>query len=616
MTLDKKLVNRIYRQQVLAADDILDYQSYDDIVAMKWDGIPNLKDEDYYVEFIDTTGRDIVQQAVNIYSTQKPKWDILPRGIGDIDTAEEFERVIEWYMWKAAQCGETRFHDESMISACKYNKICGQLEWLKGEDDYYYFHVSIYHPSTVRYEYGVKLNWVSVVNNVSAVSIVEKWQDYESDKGIEAALKKIEELANDDPEQRMMYVDYTDKDRRYVYCYPVSDTTIDDSLGYDDDGKEQVDCILIQDKKNALGFINWSIARGVGDPLLAPLLKGGQYDRINDEESILRTKAMRIVFEPMYMQEGREDADADIDYSGGQVVMKVPTGARMTKMNSTPLDPAFSQLVGQDRGSITESIGISSSASMQTGSNVQNSTLTNQIKLRLAQLDPYKKVDEQFMAGLAYLMFKWAKKKDRILKGQVLYDKNSKDPTKESYKRGEEIDIDPEKINLDALYIECRILPNNENDKLQITNQISMLKQSGIHIPDDEFIEMLYMGDPSVLNAKWEKQELNSAVFQAKQKEILNEVDISMQKQLQEFGAMLQVKTQEAMMQMQQAQAQGQGQGTPPGQQGAPAGQEAAQQGQPMPSDAAASGMGADAGMGGMPPQEMNPGMTQQERPQ
>src|SRR5688572_5382117 len=117
--MDKKLIKRISRQWTLREPERKEFSGYDGIVAMEWDGIPNLKDRDEYVEFRDTTGRDIVQQAVNIYSTERPKWDVLPRGIGDIETAEEFERIIEWYMWKAAQMGEKPFHSEALLNACK-----------------------------------------------------------------------------------------------------------------------------------------------------------------------------------------------------------------------------------------------------------------------------------------------------------------------------------------------------------------------------------------------------------------------------------------------------------------------------------------------------------------
>ena len=614
MTLDKTLINRIYRQYELAEEEIEDYTAYDDIVAMKWEGIPNLRDEDYYVQYIDTTGRDIVQQAVNIYSTQRPKWDVLPRGLGDVDTAEEFERVIEWYMWKAAQMGRKRFHSEALINACKYNKVCAQLEWVDN-----YFCVKIYHPSSVVYEYGNKLQWVSVVNNVTAVSIIEHWSAYAKEgweekttRGdqIGKALRKIQELSDDDPGQRMMYVDYTDDKRRYIYCFPVSDERIDDSFGYDDNGKEKDDVIVIQDKTNELGFINWAIAEGEGDPLLSPLLKGGMYNRINEEETILRTKAFRIAFEPMYLQQGREDADATIDYSGGEVVMKAPQGASITKLNATPLDPAFGQLAAQDKNAMTNAIGIASSSTMMA-SNIQHSTLQEQIKLRLAQLEPYKRITEQAFVQIAYLMFKWAKKKDKILKGQVLYTQNSKAVEKGNYERGSEINIEPAQINLDALYIECRILPNNDNDKLQITNQIAMLKQSGIAIPDDEFMEMLYMGSPDILRARYEKQEIRNAALQAKLKEIVAEVDIAMQMKMKQFDAQLNMQVQQAQMQQQQAQMQQQQQMP----QGAPQGQVPPQDGMPMPSDATTQGQGMNAAQGGMPPQQANPELTQGMRP-
>ncbi len=607
--MDKKLINRISRQWTLTEKERSDYAGYDDIVAMKWDGIPNLKDEDYYVEFRDTTGRDIVQQAVNIYSTQRPKWDVLPRGLGDIDTAEEFERIIEWYMWKAAQMGRTPFHSEALINACKYNKICGQIEWT----DEYAFCVKIYHPSTVVYEYGSKLQWVSVVNNVTAVSIIEHWSDYAKPNWVDkltkgdsigSALKEIQKLADDDPEQRMMYVDYTDNKRRYTYCYPVNDETVDDSLGFNDSGEvkdlgngygsKETDFILIQDKANELGFINWAIAEGIGDPLLAPLLKGNLYNNINDAESLKRTIAFRRAFYPMFIQQGREDADADIDMSGAQVVLKTPTGASITPTVPPPLDATFNELSAQDRNIMTNSLGISSTATLEA-SNVQHSTLTDMIKLRLAQLDPYKKVDEQFNVQIAYLIFKWSKKKEKILKGQVLH-------ASETRQRGSEISIEPDDINLDALYIECKILPNNENDKLQITNQIAMLKQSGIPIPSDEYVEMLYMGSPDVLRAKWEKEQLRDAVLQANLKEIISAVDEAMQMRMAQFTADLQQQGQAQQMAMQQ-----QAQGALPQQ--APV-----QQGQPLPSDAMTQGMGMNAGMGGMPPQEANSGITQAQR--
>lgn len=575
---------------------------YDKIVAMEYRGIPNLKDKAYYVEFIDTTGRDIIQQAVNIYSTQKPKWNVLPRGLGDLDTAKEFEKTIEWYMWKAAQKGRKRFHTEALINSCKYNKVCAQLEWKKDESGNEYPCVKIYHPNTVVYEYGSELQWVAVVNNVTAVSVIEHWNDYAKPNWTEKltkgdsigkALKTLQELSDDDPEQRVMYIDYEDKNKRYTYFYPVTGTEVDDCFGLDDKGNPNADVVIIQDKENKNGYINWAIAEGEGDPLLAPLYKGNYYNNINDLESLKATQLFRRAFFPMFMKHGRQGESVDVDFSGDEVVMEAPDGSQITQTVPPPLDSGFNELSAQIQGKMVNSIGISSSASMQI-SNVQHSTLQDQIKLRLAQLEPYKRVTEQVFTQIAYLIFKWAKKKDKTLQGSVLYPSKSDG---KAFEQGSEVKITPDQINLDALYITCDILANNANDRLQVTNQIAMLVQSDIPIPTSEYIEMLGLGDPDVLLERAEAEKLRRTVLAANLQELMNEPVKKMQMEMATFQAQLQQQQQMA-------------QGANPN-----AGQVAPQQGMPLPSDATAQGLGADASMGGVPPQEANAEITRNMRP-
>lgn len=90
-----------------------------------------------------------------------------------------------------------------------------------------------------------------------------------------------------------------------------------------------------------------------------------------------------------------------------------------------------------------------------------------------------------------------------------------------------------------------------------------MLKQSGIAIPDDEFMEMLYMGSPDILRARYEKQEIRNAALQAKLKEIVAEVDMTMQMKMKQFDAQLNMQVQQAQMQQQQQQMQAQQQQMP-----------------------------------------------------
>jgi len=132
-----------------------------------------------------------------------------------------------------------------------------------------------------------------------------------------------------------------------------------------------------------------------------------------------------------------------------------------------------------------------------------------------------------------------------------------------------------------------------------------MLKQSGIAIPDDEFMEMLYMGSPDILRARYEKQEIRNAALQAKLKEIVSEVDMAMQMKMKEFDMQMQQQMQQAQMQAQQQQQMPQGEMP---------GQVPAQQSMPMPSDAMTQGQGMDASNGGMPPQQANPEITQAMR--
>lgn len=590
--MDKKIVNRISRQYTLSKEVLDSFIKYDGIVNMDWEGIPNLKDEDYYVEFRDTTGRDIVQQAVNIYSTQRPKWDVLPRGLGDIEIAEQMERIIEWVMWKANQMGRKRFTIESLMHACKYNRVCGQIEWT----DDYSFCVKLYHPSTVLFEYGAKLSWVSVVNNVTGASIIEHWSSFYKEDGkddISKAMKKIEKEVDDDPEVRYMYIDYTDEKRRYTYCYPVSGEQIDESFGYDDDGKAIDGLIVIQDKKNELGFINWAISEGEGDPLLAPLLNGGQYQRINEEETLLRTKAFRTALAPTILQTGREDADAEVSYQGDTTIIKAPNGARLEKWQADTIDPAFATLTSIDRNLITQSLGISSTSTLEA-SNVQNSTLRQLASLRLAQLDQYKQVVEQFNVQLAYLVFKWAKKKDKVLKGSVLRD--SKGSGGIDYKQGTEIQIEPDDIVLDSLYITCKIMRNLEDDKMVTANFITMMKQAEIPIPSSQLIEMFDWGSPEILNEEYEKEQIRKASLGITLQKMQRELEEEFQKRMKEFDAQLQMQMQQASQQM---MAQAQGAVPMEGQAGAVA----PQQGVPLPSDQMMQGQGFNAAAGGTPPQ-------------
>jgi len=611
---DVKLVNKIKRQSTLMENEIKDMYDYDRIVAMEWDGIPALSGKEYCVEYIETAGRDIIQQSTNVYAISRPKWDVFPRGAGDVDAAEEMERTIEWFFKKAAAEGRRPYYAEGMTHIGKYNKVCSQLEW----QNEYGFCVKNYHPGTIRYEYGSRLHWIAVVDVVSAVSVIEKWDEfsdesrtegartkksggiYDADK-IGAALKKVQKLIDDDESQMMMYVDYTDNKRRFTYCYPWNQANADEELGYSDSGEPVDGMVEIQDKPNSLGFINFVVTENEGDPLLAPLLKGKYYDNMNDLMTVQATSIFRSGISPVLLQEGNPDADIDIDHSGDQIVAKAPYGTRISPLNPPPLNPAYEMLLAQMRQRMSNSLGVQNVSQAQV-SNVQHATYDAQVKMWLLQFEPNKRTAERHYVSLAKLMLMWAKKKNVVLKATRMYSKPDGKP------KGQQILIDPEVIDLDSLYIQCKILANNPTDVLQLVNQISMLKQSGVRIPDTEFVEQLDMGDPEMLGELYEAQEVRTATLQSAVKTIVQEADqimaqfqMQLQMQMAEFQAGMQQQMQQAQMAQQAQTQQTQGATAPEG-------------GSPLPSDQAMSGQGFNAGQGGMAPQAANPEITQAQR--
>lgn len=575
--MDKVILRKIKRQMKLKESEKAAMRAYNDICNMKWDGITTLKDREWYVEFKDPTGRDMIQQAVNIYATHNPKWEVMPIGEGEIDESERKERWYEWHMRLVNSHGEEAPFPKMLTHSTKYNMIAAQLDfrpyWDKSEDAKAYpFCVKVYEPTIVYDEFGSydEPNWVSVVNNVPAVDVIEFWTEYAEHDGIvSAAITKLESLVKDEPNQRVMYVDYTDKKKRWVYCYPVSTDKIDDELG-----EENHDIITIMDKKNALGFINWAIARGEGDALLSPLHFGNLWMNINRSETIKRSIAFRRAFYPLFIEEGI--GEAQVDYSGDQDKLKVPVNTKVTPVTPPALDAAFNELSAQDRAMMTRSVGMDNIGSLDA-SNVQFATINAIIQLRLSILEPYKRTFEKACRRLAILMVKWIKAADETVSGY----RTTTTKTNELV-RGEEISMSPGDFIEGRFYVDCTIMPNNPTDRMQRINEYTMLKQNGFPVPDDEFVERLDFGAPEVLRSRFEDQQIDNAVLQSAVREIIGEAELKL----------LQLKQQLQMESMPQGQANPESTPT-----------------QPVTQNA--RGQGFNAAQGGEAPMTPSPQMTQ-----
>lgn len=574
-----QIISRIERRLGLDAERNREFAAYANIVNMKWDGVPGLKGKSWAVEFIDPTGRNLLQQSINIFSTQRPKFDILPSGPASSEDAERLERWVEWQMFKVNRRGRKEPLRESLRYSTQCNMIAGQLDCMtywnpkfEGINDGP-FSVTLHEPSTVHYEMGnYGIRWVATVSNLEASEVIDHWGTYKSasadGKKVEAAVQKIEALIDENPEQRLGYVDYVDKEKRWAFCFPVpSDQEIDE---IPDRGR-----IDIVNGKNALPFIPWSIVEGTGDALLSPLHKGKLWVNVNRTETIKRSNAYRRAFFPLFAKEG-VDGEVVMDYSGDVDIATVPVGTKLTQLVPPPLDPAFDQLSLQDRNLMAESTGLQELASVQAA-NVQYATINALIELKVNQLAPYKVSFEKFWSQIAELMFRWVDATDKPITGYRLENNSGQ------LVAGEKVNVGKDDYDPETLTITCELLANNPTDRGQRINQAVQIKQAGIKMPDDELLEGLGNIAPKVSIERWYKQQIQDMALAMMQKE----KDMAMQLQMSQAQAGIQ-------MQMQAQQ-------NPPPTQGAPA----------QPANQVQGGQGVNPAMGGVPPAMNAPEQTQ-----
>src|SRR5258706_2147946 len=259
-------------------------------------------------------------------------------------------------------------------------------------------------PATVHYEVGKKLRWVASVSNVPAADCLDKWEGLgsETDEGrkIKRAMSKIQKLLDDDGQQRIMYGDYTDKDTRWVFAYPVATAHLDTELEFTKDK-----FIEVFNGKNKLGFINWAISSGTSDPLLYSLHKGGIWENQNFLDTIKDSVVIRRGFFPLFKHKSVSGKPLDVDYSGvdASIELNAADGEEAEVLVPPPLDAGISQLAGENNQRAASATGLNSLRNLQVGGRVQFAALQAEINIAKQVLDPYIRNFEKAAVDIARL---------------------------------------------------------------------------------------------------------------------------------------------------------------------------------------------------------------------
>lgn len=564
--MDEAILKKISRRYTLDADMMKEFLAFDDIVDMKWELPSPLSEKDYVIKFVDPSGHDAEKVACNIFDTWNPKWDIFPFGPGEKDAAEELERFLEWHMYQANSNGEREPFRELMRYSARYNRCAAQMEylpyWLRGEltDDQKEilsrspFRIYVHDPKTVYYERGsYGLRWVASVSIVPAAYVIDYWEAYQSDsksgKAIQSAIAKVEKLLDDDEEANVVLVDYTDNDKRYVCCWLSQETS---AISFDlfDKKTKPPEVIDILNTTNELGWINWEVAVGSSDPLLASLHRGDLWVNSNKSGTIKRTTAFRRAFFPLWVQNGVGEAP-QTDYTGDQDVLQATPGTQITAVQPPPLDAAFQQLSAEDRSLMAQSTNIQALAGVTPSSNVQYATVQAFVDISVSQLAPYARTVEKILSGLGYMMFRWLKKADKTEVGYRMQNKSGQRV------RGEKFNVGPEDFDIEKLFISVKLIANKPTDKLQQVNMMQMIKQAQLPIPDDELMEGMGFGHPKALEDRWEEQQIERAAMA----NFIQTQQAQSQLAIQQEQTRMQL---EAQARMQQSQPNQNGPQTPP----------------------------------------------------
>lgn len=594
--MDNPILSKIRRRFIVDKEQRKELYAYDDMVEMRWKLPDGLVEKAWAVKYIDPICHDAEKVATNFFDTYNPKWDVLPLGPEDQDAAEEKETFLEWHMTRANRHGDTEPIRDILKHSLRYDRVACQLDylpywlpkdrsqWTDAQKEAMWsgpFCVYVHDPKEVFYEMGkYGLRWVAKVANVPASDVVDHWEIYN-----QADISQVQKWLEKDPKARVVLVDYTDLDQRYVGCWQVQTADLSENQ-FDQRG-----FVPIFEGKNDLGFINWAIASGSSGSMFQALHRGDLWVNANRTESIKRSDIYRRAFYPLGMEEGVGD-DIEFDYSGDQVIVKVPPGKKLTPLARPPVDPGWAELSAEDRSVMSESTSIQTLSGIRPHSNVQFATVNAFIQLSLSNLEPYKRTAEKVLAIMGGMCFKWLEvtsKGDNSYAEYATRSRPRKDSAGNLHKKGEKLAVTAGSFDPEHLYIDVTLIANTPSDKLQLSNIALQLIQSGMPIPMEEHMERLGYSNPDVLKAAWEREQIEKAAVQ----NYLQQQSFNAQQQLRQ-----QIQA-EVMKQMQQQQQQAQKQAQEQAQQ--------QQNGNPM----VPGGPGFNPAMGGSSPAEAAPQVTQ-----
>lgn len=627
----------------------------DRIWRVEWDLPPELREMGWVKAVKSTDGHDALRGTARILSARVPSVSVWPTGTSpeDQERADKLERALRWFLNVAFQRGQTTALRDVVMSAAKYDEVCGQIVYMpyqkqllegfgagitedsaaarrmKAMERSGPFSVIVRNPRSVHTlysEYGME-----------AVAYTAIWpaKNVVSFYGNRAKDIRTKELAGEAANYYAIF-DVCDYDKRVVVAIP-RDSDVGSPPKWTKNSKDlPKEAITLMDEDNDLNFIPWicrvggtsleSDSENTHIPMLYSVDKANQFDIQNTIQTLVLSEAITHAAAPRDVKMGPGADNIYVAY--GSPDQSVVTGPGQDYKRLPPLEI--------DQGLFNLSEWISGKVSKSTippvlqGGQVASetfATLNLTVQSGMITIDPYKKLAEQWLSDACIQMLLWVKKVGDPI---VAFEREKEEVT--GKEKTSSFTIEPDDINEKGMRIDVTLEAEVPVDKVAKINGAAMLQKMGI--PKREAYEEVGFADASALmdEARYEAME---EFFLQRFFTKLNQKDqIDFQTKLTEAQTAIQLMAKQKEMEMQmaaqqaqqeaQAQAQmaAQGGGMPPQggggvpfmMPGANAGARglAPEPGTPPGSAGETEGPMWNPAMGGAPPAMAQPGMTRE----
>lgn len=555
------------------------FQAYADMYHLRWKLPDELGKVQWIRKFIASDPHDAVASGVRVLSALRPKikkHPLLPDE-KNRERANMEERVLAWHLWSADRRRPVSVVSDTVQAALLYNAVALHVSDLENEIRVRKemgqstkrleiarrsgrFTIQAFNPMDVhvkRSVYGPEC--VLLSQKRMATEVMAEWGKL---------AKSLQTMA--DNGEMVRYYDYWDYDNRAVWVTSDTAATNAAEIG-----------VIMRPTSHDLDFLPWVALMGGTDlehlehykyhPMLFPMYFSQSWETLNVIRTLVMSEAISRVASPMFSDEGPNQMEASVDYGDPLKIAKPAPGNTLKALPPAPIDQGLQQIADM----ISSDVQRSTISRILMGGDIPSGTAYSTLNLAtqtaVGALKPAKELAEKSLAEMFKVMLAWVVHTEVPLLAYGNVEKT------DSY--GENMIIQPDEIDLSALYIDVELSPDVPTDRLQRANAASIMVQYGY--PREYALEDLGVEDPQQAIRQWYFERYVQQKFDSEVQREQQAIQLEMQAQQMQMQMQMQqaqMQEQQAMQQQQMQQQQGgmppevgQGQGYNPAMGGTPA---------------------------------------------